>query len=227
MNHEAAKPAPRIRILVVDDHTIVRQGLRSILDLEPDFTVVGEAADGEQATAETDRLDPDVVLLDLMLSDRAPAEGLDVCSALRDLAADFRSAGQLRVSVRVTARQRQLPSAVEHSLFQIAQEGLWNAVRHAHASQAWLSLAYAEDQIRLVVSDDGAGDPAVVGGYLTAVTSGSATRPRCGRGLRNIAERAAELGGEVTVARRRGGGLRISVRVPVEPAGTAAPGAAP
>ena len=82
-----------------------------------------------------------------------PGTGLG--QALRDLAADFRSAGQLRVSVRVTARQRQLPSAVEHALFQIAQEGLWNAVRHAHATQAWLSLAYAEDQILLSVADDG------------------------------------------------------------------------
>jgi two-component system, NarL family, response regulator DevR len=79
-----AKGTPPVRILVVDDHTIVRQGLRSILDLEPDFTVVGEAADAEQATAETARLHPDVVLLDLMLSDRAPAEGLDVCAELRE-----------------------------------------------------------------------------------------------------------------------------------------------
>ena len=68
----------------MDDHTIVRQGLRSILDLEPDFTVVGEAADAEQAVAETARLHPDVVLLDLMLSDHAPAEGLDVCAELRE-----------------------------------------------------------------------------------------------------------------------------------------------
>lgn len=72
-----------VRILVVDDHTIVRQGLRSILDLEPDFTVVGEAADAAQAIEQTARLRPDVVLLDLMLSDREPAEGLDVCAALR------------------------------------------------------------------------------------------------------------------------------------------------
>lgn len=72
-----------VRILVVDDHTIVRQGLRSILDLEPDFTVVGEAADAPQAIEQTARLRPDVVLLDLMLSDREPAEGLDVCAALR------------------------------------------------------------------------------------------------------------------------------------------------
>jgi DNA-binding NarL/FixJ family response regulator len=76
------KPAPPVRILVVDDHTIVRQGLRSILDLEPDFTVVGEAADHGEAIAETARLHPDVVLLDLMLSDREPAEGLDVCAEL-------------------------------------------------------------------------------------------------------------------------------------------------
>jgi DNA-binding NarL/FixJ family response regulator len=72
-----------VRILVVDDHTIVRQGLRSILDLEPDFTVVGEAADAPQAIEQTARLRPDVVLLDLMLSDREPAEGLDVCAELR------------------------------------------------------------------------------------------------------------------------------------------------
>jgi len=161
-----------------------------------------------------------------------PGTGLG--QALRDLAADFRSAGQLRVSVRVTARQRQLPSAVEHALFQIAQEGLWNAVRHADATQAWLSLAYTEDQIMLTVSDDGCGDPAVVGRYLSAGagtrTSGAGTSntgvPRPGgHGVRNIAERAAELGGEVTLRRRRGGGLRISVRVPAETAGAGMPGA--
>ena len=146
-----------------------------------------------------------------------PGTGLG--QALRDLAADFRSAGQLRVSVRVTARQRQLPSAVEHSLFQIAQEGLWNAVRHAHATQAWLSLVYAEDQILLSVSDDGSGDPAVVGCYLTtaqALGPQARDRRRDRHGLRNIAERAAELGGEVTLRRRRGGGLRVSVRVPAQ-----------
>ena len=158
-----------------------------------------------------------------------PGTGLG--QALRDLAADFRSAGQLRVSVRVTARQRQLPSAVEHALFQIAQEGLWNAVRHARATQAWLSLAYEEDQILLSVCDDGSGDPAVVGRYLTTAAPGpvaaSERAPRRGRhGLRNIAERAAELGGEVTLRRRRGGGLRISVRVPVEAAGAQAAGTA-
>jgi alcohol dehydrogenase len=147
-----------------------------------------------------------------------PGTGLG--QALRDLAADFRAAGQLQVSVRVSGRQRQLPAAVEHALFQVAQEGLWNIVRHAGATQAWLSLAYADGQIRLSVSDDGRGDPAATGRYLT----GANTR-HGGHGLRNIAERAAELGGDVALRRRRGGGLRISVRVPAaagaEPGDTA------
>ncbi len=81
MKRPAAAP---IRILIVDDHTIVRQGLRSILELEPDFTVVGEAADAAAAIADTAQFRPDVVLLDLKLSDSAPAEGLDVCATLRD-----------------------------------------------------------------------------------------------------------------------------------------------
>jgi DNA-binding NarL/FixJ family response regulator len=76
--------AAPIRILVVDDHTIVRQGLRSILELEHDFSVVGEAADADQGLAEAARLRPDIVLLDLKLSDRAPDEGLDVCARLRE-----------------------------------------------------------------------------------------------------------------------------------------------
>jgi two-component system response regulator DevR len=77
-------PATMVRILLVDQQTIVRQGLRSLLDLEPDFTVVGEASDAQQAVRQTARLHPNVVLLDLRLSDGAPAEGLDVCAQLHD-----------------------------------------------------------------------------------------------------------------------------------------------
>jgi signal transduction histidine kinase len=136
-----------------------------------------------------------------------PGTGLG--QTLRDLAADFRSAGPLRVSVRVSACQRQLSPEVEHSLFQIAQEGLWNVVRHAGAAQAWLDLRYPAGEIRLSISDDGRGDPAAVSQYLCG-----AARARDRYGLRNMAERAGELGGEVTAERRRGGGLRIRVRVP-------------
>jgi signal transduction histidine kinase len=140
-----------------------------------------------------------------------PGTGLG--QTLRDLAADFRSARLLRVSVRVSGCQRQLPPAVEHSLFQISQEGLWNVVRHAQASQAWLSLAYGDGQVRLSVADDGTGDPTAAARHLASAA------PSHGRhGLRNIAERTAELNGVIRARRRRGGGLRITVSIPARSA---------
>ncbi|OLD63570.1 MAG: DNA-binding response regulator [Acidobacteria bacterium 13_1_40CM_2_68_5] len=57
----------RTRVLVVDDHAIVRQGLRAILDTEPDIEVVGEAADGREAVRKTLALRPDVVIMDVSM----------------------------------------------------------------------------------------------------------------------------------------------------------------
>ncbi len=57
----------RTRVLIADDHTIVRQGLRSILENEQDLEVVGEAADGREAVRKTATLHPDVVVLDISM----------------------------------------------------------------------------------------------------------------------------------------------------------------
>ncbi len=54
-----------IRILIVDDHTIVRKGIRALLGEIPDIEVVGEAADGQEAIVQAERLCPDVILMDL------------------------------------------------------------------------------------------------------------------------------------------------------------------
>jgi DNA-binding NarL/FixJ family response regulator len=71
-----------IRVLVVDDHPVVRQGLRTFLDLQEDITVVGEAADGTGAIEATERLRPDVVLLDLRMPG---SDGVVALRGLRDL----------------------------------------------------------------------------------------------------------------------------------------------
>jgi PAS domain S-box-containing protein len=63
--HHAVKETDRIRILLVDDHSMVRQGLRTVLDSYPDLEVVGEAADGLDAVAVAERLRPEVVLMDI------------------------------------------------------------------------------------------------------------------------------------------------------------------
>jgi two-component system, NarL family, response regulator LiaR len=63
------EPHPRdpIKVLVVDDHWVVRQGLRMFLDQEPAITVVGEASDGREAIEVARRLKPDVVLMDILM----------------------------------------------------------------------------------------------------------------------------------------------------------------
>jgi len=60
---------PPIRVLIVDDHAVVRRGLRAFLDLQPDVEVVGEAVDGASAEAMSARLGPAVVLMDLVMPD--------------------------------------------------------------------------------------------------------------------------------------------------------------
>ena len=57
----------KIRVMIVDDHTIVREGLTTLLEVQPELTLVGEAADGGKAIELCDQLAPDVILMDLMM----------------------------------------------------------------------------------------------------------------------------------------------------------------
>ena len=78
-----------IKLLIVDDHTIFREGLRALLELEPDFDVVGEASCGEESLAVVAEETPDVILLDLHLPDGSGSgfcrKLLQVCSGAKVL----------------------------------------------------------------------------------------------------------------------------------------------
>ena len=67
----------KIRILIADDHALVREGIRALLSLCDDLEVVGEAADGSEAIAAAQKLDPDVVLMDINMT------GLEATPAIR------------------------------------------------------------------------------------------------------------------------------------------------
>jgi NarL family two-component system response regulator LiaR len=72
-------PNETIHVYIADDHTVVREGLRALLNTEPEIAVIGEAADGVEAIAGIRALHPDVVLLDLVMPHKS---GIDVIAAV-------------------------------------------------------------------------------------------------------------------------------------------------
>ncbi|PYP31265.1 MAG: DNA-binding response regulator [Gemmatimonadetes bacterium] len=87
--HDARAAAPTshpIQVLLADDHAVLRSGLRKLLDAEPDLHVIGEAATGEEAVEKARALQPDVVIMDLVMP------GMGGLEALRRIAKQERSA---------------------------------------------------------------------------------------------------------------------------------------
>jgi DNA-binding NarL/FixJ family response regulator len=176
-----------VRILIVDDHTIVRQGLRSILDLEPDFSVVGEAPDAAQALAETARLRPGIVLLDLKLSDREPAEGLDVCAGIR------RRHPGVRIVVLTTFLDQKLllgalqRGASAYVLKDVDAVELARIIRSVHRGQSGFDGRSARLVVRSLTGQPGGDPPAgrLTGRELEVIrlVARGATNPRVAREL--------------------------------------------
>lgn len=82
----SADPAP-IRIVIVDDHAILRSGLRMMLNAQPDITVVGEASAGRQGISEAQRLLPDVILMDITMPD---INGIEATRQIKQAHPDIR-----------------------------------------------------------------------------------------------------------------------------------------
>lgn len=124
-----------IRVYVVDDHAVVRQGLRTFLDLQPDIEVVGEAAGGAQAVREAPASAPDVILLDLVMP-----EG-DGVSALGRLSEVLPSARVIVLSsfgddANVAAAMRA--GAAGYLLKDVDPQALATSIRDVHAGRAAL-----------------------------------------------------------------------------------------
>ena len=80
-------PSVQTRVVLVDDHKIVRDGIRELLQQSGDFVVVGEAGDGEAAVRVAERLKPDVVIMDVMMPVK---DGIDACREITEILPDTR-----------------------------------------------------------------------------------------------------------------------------------------
>jgi NarL family two-component system response regulator LiaR len=76
-----------IRVLIVDDHAVVREGLRALIETQPDMTLVGEARNGAEAVQKTDELEPDVVLMDLVMPHK---DGIKATAEIQQAQPDVR-----------------------------------------------------------------------------------------------------------------------------------------
>jgi signal transduction histidine kinase len=128
----------------------------------------------------------------------APQPGL---GRLDVLLQEIRRAG-LPVKLHIDGEPFRLPLAIDLSAYRIVQEGLTNALKHAHASEAHVHIGYAADELRIQVSDDGDGDADPIGHGL-------------GHGLVGVRERVKLYGGEMTAGTANGGGFRLTTSLPL------------
>jgi signal transduction histidine kinase len=126
-----------------------------------------------------------------------PQPGLD---GLDSLLAEIARAG-LPVELHIDGERFPLPRAIDLSAYRIVQEGLTNALKHAHASNADVTLRYAPDELQIEVRDDG---------------DGTATSDRApGYGLVGVRERVKIYGGEMSAGAATEGGFILSTRLPI------------
>ena len=130
-----------LRVLLVDDHQVVRRGLRTFLEVQDDIDVVGEASDGEEGIARAEELRPDVVLMDV----RMP--GVDGIEALRKLR-DLGNPARVLVVTSFTEKRTVVPAlragAAGYVYKDVDPEALASAIRSVHAGQVVLQPEVAE-----------------------------------------------------------------------------------
>ncbi|MBS1252256.1 MAG: Transcriptional regulatory protein LiaR [Anaerolineales bacterium] len=138
-----------IRVLIVDDHAIVRKGTRALLDTEAGIEVVGEATDGREAVAQAQRLDPDVILMDLVMP------GMDGIEAIGAITAEQPEA-RILVLTSFAADDKVFPAIKAGALGDLLEdagpEDLVAAIRQVWRGESWLHPTIARKVLQEVSS---------------------------------------------------------------------------
>lgn len=136
-----------IRIMITDDHNVVRQGLRMFLSLDPDIEVVGEAEDGEEAISMARELHPDVVLMDLLMP---VMNGVEATKAIRSEMPDVEIIALTSVLEDVSVTGAIRAGAMGYLLKDTQAEDLHRAIRGAAEGRVQLAPEAAAKLMREV-----------------------------------------------------------------------------
>ncbi|HEX2240633.1 MAG TPA: response regulator transcription factor [Actinomycetota bacterium] len=133
-------PDEPIRVLVVDDHEVVRQGLRNVFQIEPDIEIIGEAGDPQDALKQAEDTAPDVVLMDVQLPG---GSGIDATRAIKDLLPHTAV-----IMLTVSDDQADLYGAIKagasgYLLKNVAMVEVADAIRQVHSGQSLISPSMA------------------------------------------------------------------------------------
>jgi NarL family two-component system response regulator LiaR len=146
-----------VRILLVDDHAIVRDGIRSLLATEPSIEVVGEADNGRDAVAKADSLQPDVILMDLVMP------GMDGIEAIRNIVAGQPGA-RILVLTSFTADDKVFPAiksgAMGYLLKDSGSDELVRAIHQVHRGESSLDPKIARMLLQEIKGEQPAEDVA-------------------------------------------------------------------
>jgi len=140
-----------IRILIVDDHPLVREGLRALLTRQPEFRVVGEAGDGEEALRLVTSLQPDVMLLDFSMPKKS---GLDVMRELNGALPRVRTI-LMTAGVEKPDMVRMLQQGVRGMVLKGSPtELLFKCVRKVHRGELWIGRDTMNDLVDLLATSE-------------------------------------------------------------------------
>jgi NarL family two-component system response regulator LiaR len=149
----------QIKVLIADDHQVVRQGLRTFLELHEDIFVIGEAEDGLQAVEMVNRLDPDVVLMDLVMP---KLDGIEAIQQIKT------SGGKTKVIALTsfTEDEKVFPAiqagASSYLLKDVSPDDLVEAIRAVHRGEARLHPDIARKLMKQVAKQPDEGTDARV-----------------------------------------------------------------